>query len=314
MLSTTPIYCNDEDFSTPEKTIATFNKGCITGDKNLAQKALIDELKLEDTGFNPPIVKSSKIIEKREVDPATMHGKAGDVVIITEDELTTGQLMRTQFLLRKFGNNWKIVEYYGELVNEIEPSIWDDPDLPREFTFKYDNTTYILYPNGKGKVKKGSKDIHKFSIPLDKGVRIYRLQHLKYGDDLILIYEYKDYESVGGSVTRLDGNKIETKWTLLTWTVNMGEPLLHDKYLYITGIGFVGKIDLDTGKFIWKHTDLYRDPWYYNMFDKPRIEGDKVFFTEYLSTSMKKMATREPLTLVVDIESGKIISGQPPDK
>ncbi len=222
--------------------------------------------------------------------------------------------MRMQFLLRKFGDNWKIVEYYGELVTENETSIWDDPDLPKEFTFVYDNNTYTIYPDGKGKAKvqQKGKVTHKFSIPLDKGVRIYKVQHLKYEGDLILIYEYKDYESAGGSVTRVDGNTFETRWTLRTWAVNISEPLLNLKYLYVAGIGFVGKIDLDTGRYAWKHTDLYRDPWYYNMFDKPRIEGDRVFFPERLPEDLRKRAKREPVTLVVDIESGKIISGLPP--
>jgi len=47
--------------------------------------------------------------------------------------------------------------------------------------------------------------------------------------------------------------------------------------LYVTCIGFVGKIDLESGTFMWKYDNLYSHG-AFNDFRTPRIAGDSVIF------------------------------------
>lgn len=256
LLSAPPIYCIDEDLSTPENTVETFIKGYITGDKELSRKCLKDGSNLGDTGFGIPFIKSYKIIEKREIDPATMYGEAGDVEIIVEEQFIPEQIGRFWYLLRKFGDEWKIIDHAGELVTEsgepIETEPPEHPDFPKEFSFVNDKDTYLIFPNGDGTVQQKGEKPKKFKIPIGKGVRIRSIYHVEYEKDMIFIYEYVGFDFGGGGIVRLDMKTLKPKWQAQIWSGNIEKYLLHEKYLYITGKVFEGKIDLDTGKYVWK--------------------------------------------------------------
>jgi hypothetical protein len=77
---------------------------------------------------------------------------------------------------------------------------------------------------------------------------------------------------------------------------------IEDNYAYITAIGFVSKLDLRLGKYIWKHTDLYQKNAAFDFFDRPKIQGRKVIFRGVSSDG------KAPINIVVDKISGKIIA------
>ena len=82
----------------------------------------------------------------------------------------------------------------------------------------------------------------------------------------------------------------------------MGEPVCFNNSLYVTTVGFVGKIDLDSGVYSWKHGNLYKYPDVFHTFARPEINGSRVCFKEAESTYM----TREPKTLIIDMKTGEV--------
>jgi hypothetical protein len=83
---------------------------------------------------------------------------------------------------------------------------------------------------------------------------------------------------------------------------NIGDVTIENNYAYITAIGFVSKLDLRSGKYIWKHTDLYQKNAAFGFFDRPKIQGGKVIFRGVSRDG------KAPRNIVVDKISGKIIA------
>ena len=84
----------------------------------------------------------------------------------------------------------------------------------------------------------------------------------------------------------------------------MGRPLRDGHDLYVTGAGFVGKLDLRTGEYAWQFGGLEdvrgAEPKPLNAFDQPELDGDAVLFRERPVYNPRR-------TLVINKKSGKII-------
>lgn len=68
-------------------------------------------------------------------------------------------------------------------------------------------------------------------------------------------------------------------------------------------MGFAGKRDLSSGKYVWKHEDFYRKykkDGAFNIFETPEIEGSNVIYTE-------KIEGKEPNLIVFDKTTGKVV-------
>lgn len=81
--------------------------------------------------------------------------------------------------------------------------------------------------------------------------------------------------------------------------------------LYVTAIGFVGKLDLNSGRFAWKNAELARPGGMYTYFDRPRIEGGRVVFAGKPQDPANPFPD-ESKVLLVDDRTGAILSGAPP--
>jgi len=104
--------CSGRDLSTPEKTIATYYKGYLKGDKSLTEATLLKLGRLEDVGFRPPIIKSYRVIKIQEVIQHSTFAEIGDVEVVTEVQWKTGHPpQQFWFLLRKSDGEWKIAAY-----------------------------------------------------------------------------------------------------------------------------------------------------------------------------------------------------------
>jgi hypothetical protein len=96
------------------------------------------------------------------------------------------------------------------------------------------------------------------------------------GDPVFVVQE-TDNEVGAGFVIRLDSLSLTQKWTAHVPGFNIGFPLLDGHDLYVTCIGFVGKLSLENGQYSWRFDDLYATE-KFTAFDRPRIKGDTVDF------------------------------------
>lgn len=176
------------------------------------------------------------------------------------------------------------------------------PD-PQAFEFEMNGFSYHIVSNGNGRRTKGDRT-RRFNLRLDGNVGLARIYFSEYGGDLLLVCEVGDGESGSGFVTLLGQPSMRARWKQSYPAFNVGEPLREGRSLYVTGVGFVGRLDLGTGEFDWTHDDLNatRDGASnsFNSFEPPELSGDTVLFRERPVYNPRQ-------TLVIDKKSGKLI-------
>jgi hypothetical protein len=176
------------------------------------------------------------------------------------------------------------------------------------FEFEAGGFSYHVAANGNGRRTKGDKT-RRFNLRLDGPYFIEGLRFAVYEGDLLLACELNDGEAAGGLVVSLEQPSMRALWRQPVPAFNLGEPLREGRHLYLTGIGFVAKLDLRTGEYVWQHEDLHSDaevaragvsPDDFNSFERPELAGDTVLFRA-------RPVYNQPRTLVVDRKTGKII-------
>lgn len=178
------------------------------------------------------------------------------------------------------------------------------PD-PVAFEFEMNGFSYHIKVNGNGRRTKGAKT-RRFNLALDAGGALDRVVYFsEYDGDLLLVCEVGyDDDAGGGFVTLLEQPSMRALWKQPSLSFNVGEPLRDGRHLYVTGVGFVGRLDLGTGEFDWKHDDLYDPraggPKRYVSFEAPELRGDAVLFREQSVYNPRR-------TLVADRKTGKVI-------
>jgi hypothetical protein len=94
------------------------------------------------------------------------------------------------------------------------------------------------------------------------------------------------------------------KWKRPIPGFNIGQGLIDGDYAYVTCIGFIAKVNLKNGAFMWRHDNLYqRGSGAFNSFELPEVDGNVVIFRESTDYLPKKKAT-----IRVQRDTGKIIS------
>lgn len=175
---------------------------------------------------------------------------------------------------------------------------------PEAFEFEVGGFSYQIRRNGNGWRKRGGKT-RRFNLRLDDGA-LERVYFHDYGGRLLLVCEVGFGGYGGGFVTLLEQPSMRALWKQTLPAFNVGEPLREGRALYVTAIGFVGRLDLGTGEFGWKHEDLYDQregvPKHYESFDAPRLEGDAVLFRERSVYNRHRIKT-----LVVDKKTGRVM-------
>ncbi len=183
----------------------------------------------------------------------------------------------------------------------------DHPVAPQQFEFSIADFRYLVLNDGNGVRVDSRNNSSPFGLPLADADYIEQLEYLDTEGDPIIIYGVTDGEGSGGNVIRLDERTLVQKWLANVPGFNIGEAVVKDHWLYLSAIGFVGKLDLDSGNYVWQYDGLYKKkPGIFNSFERPIIDQEVVKFTEQLSPYAKG----EPVTIVVVDSTGRIISPQ----
>jgi hypothetical protein len=171
------------------------------------------------------------------------------------------------------------------------------------FEFELESFTYKIAWNGAGRrIKGGSTRL--FNLRLDGGDFMERVFYALHRENIILLCEVTDGESSAGFVARLEQPSMRARWKSHIPAFNVGPGLIEEEHVYVTGIGFVGRLDLRKGEFVWQHDDLYRrGGGGFNSFDVPTVEGDAVLFRE------RPVGESPAKTLRVHRRTGKILGG-----
>jgi len=176
------------------------------------------------------------------------------------------------------------------------------------FEFEAGGFSYHIAANGNGRRTKGNKT-RRFNLRFDGPDFMEGLRFAVYEGDLLFACELNDGEAAGGLVVRLEQPSMRALWRQPVPTFNLGEPLREGHNLYLTGLGFVARLDLRTGEYVWQHDALTKDVdaprggvslGDFNSFETPELAGETVLFRERPVYNRRR-------TLVVNKKTGEII-------
>jgi hypothetical protein len=176
------------------------------------------------------------------------------------------------------------------------------PSRDSIFQFLASGNKYKIKANGSGLRESGSSKPTKFNLKIASSDFIESLSFLDFEDNILMIASITDNEGSGGSVYSLRKTNSQVKWVTNIPGFNIGDVTIEDNYAYITAIGFISKLDLRSGKYIWKHTNLYQKNRAFGSFDRPELQGKTVIFRGVSTDGVA------PKNIVVDKISGKIIA------
>lgn|GEM_PF-2110756 len=163
---------------------------------------------------------------------------------------------------------------------------------------------YHIDSKGRGYRLKDQTVREDFALTINENDYIEKIQFAVHEEDLILLFGVTDGDGAAGGIVRLDGKSLSIKWSVWIPAFNLSIGTVDSGFLYQAGIGFVSKIDLNSGKYVWKYDDLYDHVLgSFNAFEKPVIEDKVVIFREI----KQPVATYDkPREIHVNIETGKI--------
>jgi hypothetical protein len=118
----------------------------------------------------------------------------------------------------------------------------------------------------------------------------------EYGHDLLLLAGVDDGEGAGVVFVRLDGISLHRKWRLAMPGLGIGPSVAENRFAFLTGGGFVGKVDLETGQFRWKHSTLAGSTVTFGSYGTPVIRENDVIFSEPEILSHPRSVTMDKRT------------------
>lgn len=185
-------------------------------------------------------------------------------------------------------------------------SLYGDPGNTYRFTLG--NTDLSVTDNGGGVQTDAAGRSRKLKLPVPSGMWLGGpVYFAPYQQDFLIQYGLSSGEESSAKLLRLDGLSLDVKWVVGGVPFNMTPGLIQGGFLYVTGIGFVGAIDLDTGRYAWCVRDLYKGENIFAAFQEPTIEGDT------LTAQDKLVAAQDgtPYFIKVDWKHKKVETNAP---
>lgn len=205
-------------------------------------------------------------------------------------------ILALNFSLTSFAQIAEFSESKGSETSEFGSfARWD---------FEIGSTKYEVLSSGQGKRISDKNAVTKFRLPLGKNETVSsNVFYAQHKTDLILLYEANIGGEGLGYIAAFDSASMKLKWKAVINGFNVGKGLLENQFAYLTAIGFVAKINLLTGKYVWKHDDLYswnKNNGAFNSFEVPELDKSNVIFTE-------KTHDNKVNIIVANKTSGRII-------
>ncbi len=178
----------------------------------------------------------------------------------------------------------------------------DDPTASR-CTFRVGGSKFVVERSGEAhQIRRGGGG-GIFDLPLAGG-SLVRLFSAAYGGDVIIVFEATNNEGGWGGVARINQESATPKGALNLPGFNVSEGAIEGRFLYQAAHGFVAKVDLDSGQYMWSHSDLYdRERGSFNLFRRPEVGPLEVEFREQVLPYAKD---KVPRTVRVSKNDGQL--------
>jgi hypothetical protein len=178
-------------------------------------------------------------------------------------------------------------------IKAITEDVFEDDTVQGNF----DGCEYVLYPHGM--IKFNHADNYD-TIQLTTDLLIAEAYFYSFKDNLVIYYADTDMES-GGSYIECYDSDYNLSWKQDIYAFNLTKPIVIDSLTFVASFGFAGKLNLNNGKYLWKHTDLYEET-RFDAFGSIEFDGENIRFIESLWIN----DTREPGEVIINNKTGEI--------
>jgi hypothetical protein len=135
-----------------------------------------------------------------------------------------------------------------------------------------------------GDIRSAQEKQRTVSLPLNKEEYIEMLWVLSYQSSVLVAYETFDGEGGRGAVCRFSEDFSRQMWCQEIQGFNVFVGMSDVADLYVASIGFIGRINVKTGAYVWQQPGLYEKDEAFNVIGHPEEDGDKIKF--YASSGM----------------------------
>jgi hypothetical protein len=180
-----------------------------------------------------------------------------------------------------------------------------DPYEFDQWSFPVAGSHFELKRDATGRRRSSRGQSTRFRLKVESDEEINRVYYSEYKGDLLLLCELNAGGYGSGFVVRMDSQTLRQKWRVQIPAFNVSQALIEDNSVYLGATGFAGKLDLDSGRYLWKHDDFYRKyhkDGAFNIFELPRIVGNEVVYTE-----KQEMFNRKPNIIRFNKKTGKVL-------
>lgn len=168
------------------------------------------------------------------------------------------------------------------------------------FEFPAAGYKYHLSLNGMGSRAQGSVPAQYFNLHLSQGDFIRALYHAEYEGDALLLLEVSNGAYGAGFLVRVGGQVPDIKWKQALPGINVGKGLIEGDFVYVTAKRFVGKVNLRSGSYAWRHGELEHEG-AFDAFGDPSLDAGTVRFPS------RRPAGGAP-AVTVEKQTGRILS------
>jgi hypothetical protein len=151
---------------------------------------------------------------------------------------------------------------------------YTDDYVPDTMFSIFNNVKLLITPYGKV-----YKENDSLFFDIKSELEIEKLFLFKIDNDFITIYVDTDGDVAGSFAKRISTIDKTIIWETHVAGFNLAKPVIKGTKMYLSTIGFIGKLDINSGIFDWKFDDLYNNG-KYNSFDEPKfLNNNMVLFT-----------------------------------
>jgi hypothetical protein len=145
----------------------------------------------------------------------------------------------------------------------------------------------------------------RFSLPYASALS-ERIYSAAYHGDLVVLFGVSNGENGWGGVARLQPPDFHVVWHVKIPSFNVGPGAIDGSSLYVSASGFVARVDLEGGRYLWQHGGLYdATDRRFNAFLVPLVTRSEALF--YEQVGLEGAASRAPKMVRVQKDSGAFV-------
>ncbi|MGE0081854.1 MAG: hypothetical protein AB7U81_11210 [Thiohalomonadaceae bacterium] len=161
----------------------------------------------------------------------------------------------------------------------FESAVKDGEEFGADFCWQAGGDTYVMDAEGKGsRGGDAASQRTAIALPMEETEHLEHIWYKTAGGDLLLLFEASDGNIGRGALCRYQISPWTQRWCQWISAFNVVAALSEDGAIYVGGIGFLGKLDGASGKFLWQQQDLYKKDRAFNIFGVPTETADAVSF------------------------------------